>query len=856
MQSDNLRQRFFDYFTKHGHTRVASSSLIPAQDPTLLFTNAGMNQFKDVFLGTETKSYTRAVSIQKCLRAGGKGSDLENVGTTKRHLTFFEMMGSFSFGDYFKEQAIQLAWEFLTKELGLPAQHMYASVYYDDEEAYRIWRDVIGLPEERIARRGAEENFWQMGATGPCGPCSEIHLDQSPDKAQEASFADDEERYLEVWNLVFIEYNKHDDGTMTPLERTGVDTGMGLERLCTIMQNVDSVFATDLFTPLLDQIGALTGITFAQASEQHQTAFRVIADHVRSSALAIADGCMPANDGRGYVLRKIIRRAALYAQELGNTHILPHLAPTFIEQMGPIYEELTTNRDLILSLLQKETNKFAQTLEHGKNVLYEYMENTSGTTITGEQAFTLYDTYGFPLDLTHLIAQQHGYTLDTDGFQQAMDRQKERSKQVQRYEGDMPHVSAVTEFTGYRETNTRSHITALIADHELVETVAEGETCWVITQQSPFYAESGGQISDTGTLYTTSDRAHVTDVRMFNNAIGVCVTAPHDLHIHDDVILRVDAQHRAQVRAHHTATHLLHAALGQVLGSHVKQAGSLVTPEQVRFDVTHHEAISEQQLKTVEDIVNRTIRDNVPIVEQHMGYEEAVRHGAVAFFGERYPEQVRVIEIPGISKELCGGTHVGATGEIGCFKITNSSALSAGVRRITAVAGQAAMQLFQERYDITKQTSHILAVQPPDIPDTVEKQIDTIKQQKQQINELQQQIYQLRIPEWLTHTQHINGIPFAHIRIDNADNKALRSIAQQLMDKQAGVYALTSKHADGKTVFLVACSSAYQDRVSLAELKQKLQEHNYKGGGKGNIVQGAAHNPDHSIEEIIQNWLS
>jgi len=854
MQSDQLRTMFFTFFKQHNHTRVPSSSLIPASDPTLLFTNAGMNQFKDVFLGTAQRDYTRAVSIQKCLRAGGKQSDIENVGTTKRHLTFFEMMGSFSFGDYFKETAIRLAWQFLTEQLELPAEHLYVSVYHSDDEAYRIWHDVIQIPANRIYCLGADENFWSMGATGPCGPCSEIHLDRHPNQPQEA-LSENEERFLEVWNLVFIEYNQHEDGTITPLEQKGIDTGMGLERLCTILQGVDSVFQTDLFAPLFKQLERITEIAYKGASEQQQTALCVLADHVRSTSCAIADGCTPSNEGRGYVLRKIIRRAALYGQQLNSIHALVQLAPTFIDHMKHIYPELEQNRNLIITLLQKETERFAQTLEHGQQILATYMQKTAGTTLTGEQAFTLYDTYGFPLELTQLIAEQHGYTVDTDGFYQALHRQKEQSKPHKEKQREAPVVDVATEFTGYQETQRETHITALIANNELVTSVPAGNPCWVITKQSPFYAESGGQVSDTGMLYTNEGRADVTDVHTFRHAIGLHIQAPHELSVGDNILLQVDTERRANLRAHHSATHLLQAALMTTLGSHIKQAGSLVAPDHLRFDVTHHEAIDADTLTVIENTVNAYIRRNTPLSADYMSYAEAMRHGALAFFGEKYPEEVRVVDIPGISRELCGGTHVNATGEIGCFKIRDISSLSAGIRRITAVAGAPALHTFQQHFSIIKELSQRLATQPHELHGIIDRQIATIKEQKQKVQKLEQQIYELKLPQWLERVQEVNGTPFGHIAIDKADSKALRSIANNALHKKPGCYMLTSQQEDGKQLFILACSPEYGEQIPFADLKRLLQEHGYKGGGKGYIMQGAAQTPEKRIGDIITTWL-
>ena len=659
MTSLEIRKKFFDFFTKHHHTQVPSSSLIPAQDPTLLFTNAGMNQFKDVFLGKETRSYTKAVSIQKCIRAGGKHNDLENVGFTNRHLTFFEMMGNFSFGDYFKKEAIIYAWDFLTKEVQLDKSKLYASVYKLDDEAYDIWHKVIGLPPERIVRLGEADNFWQMGDTGPCGPCTEIYIDRGMTYecgSKECAPGCSCDRFLEIWNLVFMQYDRQPDGVDKPLKQTGVDTGMGLERLTAVIQQKDSVFETDLFEPLIKRIEELTGITYATAQPEIQGAFRVLCDHVRSSSFAIADGATPSNEGRGYVLRKIIRRAALFAQKLHKKNIFPDLAQALIDQMSPLYPELKTQEKLIKSVLSSEVEKFSTNLVYGLQILQKYFaENTDKKVISGEQAFKLYDTYGFPLELTKVIAHERHFTLDEKGFAAFMEQQRLQSGKKQTHEIIEIDESLTTQFTGYESHREQTKILGIVVHNQSVQSVEPGTDAYIITDKSPFFVECGGQVSDQGVIKVGTTEMPLRGLKKIANAIGAFVEVTVPLKVGESVELIVDSPTRINTMKNHTATHLLQAALIELLGKQVKQSGSVVEPDYLRFDFTYHENLTPEQITIVEEIVNKKIMENIPLIVESATLKEATNRGVIAIFGEKYnPEKVRVVEVPGFPRNCVG----------------------------------------------------------------------------------------------------------------------------------------------------------------------------------------------------------
>jgi alanyl-tRNA synthetase len=859
MKSLEIRQKFFDFFVQHGHARVPSSSLIPAQDPTLLFTNAGMNQFKDLFLGKEARSYTRAVSIQKCMRAGGKHNDLENVGFTKRHLTFFEMMGNFSFGDYFKKEAIRFAWDFLTKELHLNPAMLYASVYNRDDEAYDIWHHDIGLSPERIVRLGEADNFWQMGDTGPCGPCSEIYVDRGLEFGCDSAACAPGcscDRFLEIWNLVFMQFDRQSDGSDKLLAQTGVDTGMGLERLCAIMQNTDTVFETDLFAGILQAIERLTGLSYQKSSPDIQAAFRVLADHNRAACFAIADGCTPSNEGRGYVLRKIIRRAALFAQKLSTKNIFPQLTYTLVQEMGSIYPELTVSQDFIVKLLTSEIEKFAHNLVHGQTILEKYfLEQAAEKIITGVQAFKLYDTYGFPLELTKVIAQERDYTVDSASFQEEMEKQRMQSgKKDRAVETAELDGSLSTEFTGYHELESETHIIGLIVDNNAMEFVPLGERCWIITDKSPFFVERGGQVSDQGFVVTAHAEAAVLQLKRIGNAIALEIQAPEDLRLGDSVTLTVDAEFRANTVKNHTATHLLQAALIELLGKQVRQSGSVVRPDYLRFDFTYHENLTPPQIAWVEERVNRKIMENIPTKTTVTTYKEALEQGVIAIFGEKYnPESVRVVDVPGFSAELCGGTHVKETGEIGCFKITEISALSAGNRRIVAITGPKAVLLFQETFGTVKTLSQEFKVKTTEVLEAVKKQKDSLKAALQHVKELKKQLMHRDVPQLIAQSEMVGSVPFLYASFKDASVDELKEISALLAKAKPGIYFVVSPAE--RTSFVVTIPPTIASRLDVKQLNSWLKEQGFQGGGSGTVLQGTVQHVASDFENKIKEWL-
>ncbi len=858
MTSFELRKKFFDYFMQHKHTQVPSSSLIPAQDPTLLFTNAGMNQFKDVFLGKETRSYTKAVSIQKCIRAGGKHNDLENVGFTKRHLTFFEMMGNFSFGDYFKKEAIIYAWEFLTQEMKLDKSRLYASVYRLDDEAYDIWLKVIGLPAERIVRLGEADNFWQMGDTGPCGPCSEIYIDRGTTYEcgnKECAPGCSCDRFLEIWNLVFMQYDRQPDGVDKPLKQTGVDTGMGLERLCAVVQDKDSVFETDIFAPLIQRTEELTGIVYETAKPEIQAAFRVLSDHIRSSCFAIADGATPSNEGRGYVLRKIIRRAALFAQKLHKKNIFPDLAHALIAYMGPLYPELKTQEKHIHSLLTSEVEKFSSNLIHGQQILQKYFAENTAKIITGQQAFKLYDTYGFPLELTKVIAHERGFSIDSNGFEHFMEQQRLQSGKKQTHEEISLDESLSTQFTGYQEHVATAKIIGLVVNNQSVKSVDSGIQAYVITDTSPFFVECGGQVSDQGFIRKSDKEMPLRALKKINSAIGALIETTEKLSEGDTVTLVVDSASRINTMKNHTATHLLQAALIGLLGKQVRQSGSVVEPDYLRFDFTYHENLTPEQITIVEDIVNQKIMENIPLIVEETTLKDATGRGVIAIFGEKYnPEKVRVVEVPGFSAELCGGTHVRATGDIGSFKITEVSALSAGNRRIVAVTGPAAIGLFQQSYNDLKTLGQEYKVPTDQVVEAVKKQKEQLKEAQMAFKELKKNMYQHLMPEWIKRSEKYKNVHFLYLSIKDASGEDLRDIAQEFMKVQPGLYFLVG-HTPQRATYFVSLAPALATHVNLKEFAAWLKEQGLQGGGSGTSLQGGAPKIDLELEYGIKKWL-
>jgi len=859
MKSLEIRTRFFNFFKERGHTVVPSSSLIPADDPTLLFANAGMNQFKDVFLGKETRSYKRAVSIQKCIRAGGKHNDLENVGFTERHLTFFEMMGNFSFGDYFKKDAIIFAWDFLTKEMGLPTKNLYATVYKDDQEAYDIWHKTIGLAPDRISKLGAQDNFWQMGDIGPCGPCTEIYIDRGVQHGcgtKNCAPGCSCDRFLEIWNNVFMQFDRSQDAKGNyhdkPLKQTGVDTGMGLERLALVMQNAESVFETDLFMPIITRIQELTGHKYTE-NAQTKAAFRVLADHIRSSSFAIADGCTPSNEGRGYVLRKIIRRAALFAQKLGPATLFPELSRTVVATMGAIYPELRERQELIYSLLMSEIEKFSHNLVNGQSILQKYFEeHKNNKIITGAEAFKLYDTYGFPLELTKIIAQQHGYQVNIIEFEEEMEKQRLQSGKKVHHE-EKVELSESTRFTGYDTLENITTITKILCDSTFVEKVPAQEICWIITPESPFYVECGGQINDTGWVITAHDKVPVLDIKKINNAIAHKIKPTEPLKVGDTITLVVDKDTRLNTMKNHTATHLLQAALMDVLGKQVKQSGSLVAPDYLRFDFSCHESVTPEMVQKIENLVNKKIMENIPVTTTITTYKNALDRGVIAFFGEKYnPDNVRVVEVAGFSAELCGGTHVSRTGDIGCFKITELTALSAGNKRIVAVTGPQAVALFQETFVTVKNLSQEFKVKLSDVAQAISKQRDQLKALQADLKKAKKELIKKSLPDWSHDAILINSVPVKYIEVDPMLSDELRDIAQLILQKLPGFICIVTH--DKPASMLIQIPQELTSKINLKSLAEWLKTHNINAGGSQTMIQGKGV-IDASFKEKLFNWI-
>ena len=869
MNSIKIREIFLKFFEKNGHKIVSSSSLIPAHDPTLLFTNAGMNQFKDAFLGTEIRSYKTATSIQKCVRAGGKHNDLTEVGFTNRHLTFFEMMGNFSFGDYFKENAIKYGWNFLTKEVKIPAEMLVITIYTDDDEAYNIWHEKMGIPKDKIIRLGEEENFWQMGDTGPCGPCSEIHYDNGKDtgcKTKECDPSCSCGRFTEIWNLVFMQYNRQKDGKLVPLKQTGIDTGMGFERLSMILQKKDSVFQTDIFLPLIKKIEELTKLSYNKSDKNTQAAFNVLCDHVRSSSLLIADGCLPSNEGRGYVLRKIIRRAALFAQKLSdNPKLFSSLAKELTNYFSLIYKELKDNEQLIIKTLDNEIQKFSENLNSGKYILQKYIEENSKknlTKLSGEQIFKLYDTYGFPAEITKVIANEQNLTLDMEGFDQKMKKQQEQSGKKAKNKVTTLNIpeNINTKFVGYGKLEVETKVNFILKEENYL---------WIITEKSPFYVESGGQISDTGFVNFNDKIYPITDFYKSesenNPAIAIKIKNTEiseetfNVKVGDEIKCIVDNFSRKNTEKNHTATHMLQAALVQILGKHIKQAGSFVNDNYLRFDYTNSDTPSKDDLTQVEKIVNQKIQENIKLKLFVTTLEKAQESGVTAIFGEKYnPEQVRVVQIQGFSAELCGGTHTQSTGNIGCFKIESDIALSSGVRRITALTGPKCFELFQQSFNTIKTLVEKFKVKANQIIPAIEKQTENLQNSQSQLKQLKKQMWKLQIPVWQKNVEIIGKIPFLFLELTDFDGGQLKEVSKEIEAKSPGFYFIinnNSKISDNISYFGYI-SKKWSPQINLKEFSKMLQEKfNFKGGGSATLIQGGGSKQTINIKQEIINWL-
>lgn len=834
MSTDEVRRAFLSFFESKGHQIVDSSSLVPANDPTLLFTNAGMNQFKDCFLGLEKRAYTRATTAQRCVRAGGKHNDLENVGFTARHHTFFEMLGNFSFGDYFKEDAIQYAWEFLTEVVKLPKERLLVTVYQTDDEAFDIWHQNIGIPQDRIIRIGDKpggkayesDNFWQMGDTGPCGPCTEIFYDHGehiwggpPGSAEE-----DGDRFIEIWNVVFMQFNRHADGKMEPLPKPSVDTGMGIERISAITQGVHSNYEIDVFQTLIKAAADVIG--YQDLTNQ---SLRVVADHIRSCAFLIVDGVMPSNEGRGYVLRRIIRRAVRHGNKLGAQGAFFHkLVAPLAEVMGSAGEELKKQHALVEKVLRIEEENFGRTLERGMAILNDALDAVKGSVLDGETVFKLYDTYGFPADLTNDVARERGFTIDEEGFEAAMEEQRQRARDAGNFGTDynsLIKVDGETEFCGYSATQQMSPVSALFVDGQEVSALSAGDKAIVVLETTPFYAESGGQCGDAGLLRTASGVFKVEDTQKLGNAIAhYGVMQEGVLASSDHVEALVDEKRRNAISLNHSATHLLHAALRQVLGEHVTQKGSLVRAENLRFDFSHLEAMTAAEIKQVERLVNAQIRLNHVIETHVMDIESAKQKGAMALFGEKYDEQVRVLSMGDFSTELCGGIHASHTGDIGLFKILSEGGIAAGIRRIEAVTGEAALDALdtqQHKYE-----------------EKLSEAVQKTKQLEKEIQQLKDKLASQASASLIDQVKLIAGVKVLVAQLNGADNKALRGMVDELKNQLGSGIILLGNVADDKVGLIAGVTNDLTAKVKAGELVNLVaQQVGGKGGGRPDMAQ-------------------
>ncbi|EEI8574116.1 alanine--tRNA ligase [Salmonella enterica subsp. enterica serovar 4,[5],12:i:-] len=865
-----IRQAFLDFFHSKGHQVVASSSLVPNNDPTLLFTNAGMNQFKDVFLGLDKRNYSRATTSQRCVRAGGKHNDLENVGYTARHHTFFEMLGNFSFGDYFKHDAIQFAWELLTGEnwFALPKERLWVTVYETDDEAYEIWEKEVGIPRERIIRIGdnkgapyASDNFWQMGDTGPCGPCTEIFYDHGDHiwGGPPGSPEEDGDRYIEIWNIVFMQFNRQADGTMEPLPKPSVDTGMGLERIAAVLQHVNSNYDIDLFRTLIEAVAKVTG-----ATDLGNKSLRVIADHIRSCAFLVADGVLPSNENRGYVLRRIIRRAVRHGNMLGAKETFFYkLVGPLIEVMGSAGEELKRQQAQVEQVLKTEEEQFARTLERGLALLDEELAKLQGDTLDGETAFRLYDTYGFPVDLTADVCRERNIKVDEAGFEAAMEEQRRRAREASGFGADynaMIRVDSASEFKGYDHLELNGKVTALFVDGKAVEAINAGQEAVVVLDQTPFYAESGGQVGDKGELKGAGFTFAVDDTQKYGQAIGhLGKLSAGALKVGDAVQADVDEARRARIRLNHSATHLMHAALRQVLGTHVAQKGSLVSDKVLRFDFSHNEAMKPSEIREVEDLVNAQIRRNLPIETNIMDLDAAKAKGAMALFGEKYDERVRVLSMGDFSTELCGGTHASRTGDIGLFRIISESGTAAGIRRIEAVTGEGAMATVHAQSDRLNDIAHLLKGDSQNLGDKVRAVLERTRQLEKELQQLKDQAAAQESANLSSKAVDLNGVKLLVSELACIEPKMLRTMVDDLKNQLGSTVIVLATVVEGKVSLIAGVSKDVTDRVKAGELIGMVaQQVGGKGGGRPDMAQAggtdAAALP--AALASVQGWVS
>jgi alanyl-tRNA synthetase len=865
MTSSEIRASFLEFFRKNGHTVVPSSSLVPGNDPTLLFTNAGMVQFKDVFLGKDTRSYSRAASAQRCVRAGGKHNDLENVGYTARHHTFFEMLGNFSFGDYFKREAIHFAWNYITGTLGIPKERLWTTVYKEDDEAQRIWTEEIRIDPTRCTRMGEASNFWSMGETGPCGPCSEIFYDHGPDIPGGPPGSPDEEgdRYVEIWNLVFMQFDRSADGVLVPLPKPSVDTGMGLERVAAVMQGVHSNYDIDLFKALIREAAEITG-----TRDLDSPSLRVIADHIRACTFLIIDGVVPSNEGRGYVLRRIIRRAIRHGYKLGQTQpFFYKLVPTLVREMGDYYTELVQGEARAAEILAQEESRFAETLTTGMALLDAETAKLTSSVIPGETVFRLYDTYGFPVDLTADVARERGYTIDQQGFDAAMAAQRDRGRSASKFGvalKDSVKLSGKTGFSGYDRLAGTGRITALIFDGALVNILSVGQEGQVVLDETPFYAEGGGQMGDSGTLSSASARFAVRDTQKIGASFAhIGVVESGTLRVGDELQARVDGERRAAIALNHSATHLLHAALRAVLGKHVQQKGSLVAPDRLRFDFSHTQAVAADDLRKIEEMVNRAIRRNDPAQTRVMALDDAVAAGAMSLFGEKYESDVRVLSFGDFSMELCGGTHVERTGDIGLFKIISETGVAAGVRRIEAVTGQAAYEWVVRLDQVMRDIAGVLRGSREDVDEKVRELVDRSKRLEKEVQQLKSKLATGQGGDVSAQAKAVGGVKVLAVQVEGADAKALRDSVDQLKQKLGSSVVVLATVQDGKVVLVAGVSADLVAQLKAGDIAGAVAAQvGGRGGGRADFAQAGGTQPENlaaalaSVEGLVRNRLA
>ena len=872
MTGNEARRTFLDYFARHHHQKVRSSSLVPADDPTLLFTNAGMVQFKRAFLGEEKRNYNRAVTSQKCVRAGGKHNDLENVGYTARHHTFFEMLGNFSFGDYFKEKAIEFAWDLLTNGYGLPADKLWVSIYLDDDEAHDLWCDLVGVPEDRIVRLGEKDNFWAMGDTGPCGPCSEIHLDRGGScelNNPNCGVDCDCDRFLEIWNLVFMQFNRDASGQMEPLPKPSIDTGLGLERIASVLQNVASNFDTDLIFPIIQRTEDLAG---RPADESHATgvAMKVIADHSRAAAFLIGDGVLPSNEGRGYVLRRIMRRAIRYGRNIGLTKPFLHeTAREVMALMTPAYPELSDAEAYITSVIKNEEVRFSETLDHGLRVLNDTLEELRAkgdTVVPGNIIFKLYDTFGFPVDIVRDVVRDEGLHLDMDGFDVAMAHQREQSRSVAAFSATSEAYRTLSadgfkpEFKGYDGLTAESRVLLLVKDGREVEAASAGDAVEIVAEATPFYGEAGGQVGDRGLITAPDDDELRVDVRdTIKDPTGLIihkgVVAKGRIEKNAPIRLTVDRQARQATARNHTATHILHAVLRETLGDHVKQAGSLVAPNRLRFDFTHFSPIEPETLATIEALVNAQIQKNVPAETEEMDAEQAFQSGATALFEEKYGDRVRVVSLADFSMELCGGTHVARTGDIGLFKIAGESSVAAGVRRIEALTGTSALQHIQNLEATLLEAAHRLKEAPQNVTLRIEKLLAEHKALEKEVARLKSAIATRSVAEAEEDIRLVDGVKVLARKVEVDSPAALRDMVDRFRDKMSSGIVILGAASDGKALLIVGLTSDLTDRYHAGRIVKSLAAIvGGGGGGKADLAQAGGSRPEKLDEAIAQAY--